>query len=64
LINLLSRSEAERRWAAYEELRDRLRREQRQERRRRRNPANGGIQVGAGPLPDGQGGAAVIQGRF
>jgi hypothetical protein len=78
LINLLSRSEAERRWSAYEELRDRLRREQAQDRRRRRGsgsdgdtgppdgqmPAAGTLQVGAAPLPDGHGGAAVLSGRF
>lgn len=70
LINLLSRSEAERRWSAYSELRDRLRREHREERRRRARqrempaPTSVSVDVAAAPLPDGSGGAAVLIGRF
>ena len=57
VINLVSRSEAERRWDAYSELRDRLRRERHEERASRLE-----AHVGATLIP---GGAAVgVHGSF
>lgn len=59
VISLLTRTEAERRWAAYEGLRDRLVRERRDQLRRRRTAPT----VGAGPLPNG-GGAVTVGAEF
>jgi len=61
VINLVSRSEAERRWEAYSDLRSRLRRERRDEviRRRRSKPT---AHLGIGGVPSGAG--IVLRGQF
>lgn len=55
LINLLSRTDAERRWQAYEELRDRLGDDDAGEERAGRTPRLRFVGVGGGPLPGGGG---------
>lgn len=59
VVGLASRSDAERRWSAYRELRSRLNSDA--------DSANNRIRItgaGIGPTPDGRGGAATISAAF
>lgn len=56
IINLATRSEAEKRWNAYDELRGRLSREHREQRER------ASLRLGVAPLP--RGGAATLDATF
>lgn len=59
VVGLASRSDAERRWSAYRELRTRLESDT--------EDANLGLRIvgaGVGPTPDGRGGAATISAAF
>ncbi|MFK8002278.1 MAG: hypothetical protein AB8H86_21965 [Polyangiales bacterium] len=59
VVGLASRSDAERRWSAYRELRDRLNSDA--------ATANSRVRIvgaGIGPTPDGRGGAATISASF